>query len=262
MPRDANGNYSLPLPPVTAGATITSVWGNTTTDDLAIAMTDSLSRTGDGGMLGPLGFADGTEALPGISFVNEPGSGLSRISTGILGMSVQGVAYVRYSANNQLEVFRDAAWQTVLSAKPIGALEFGYDPNGILFGTWEQLPEGTFILNTVAGADVAGGDNDAVVVDHLHSIAHDHPSTSTSSNGNHQHNLNIQSNESGTPSNVAGGSPRNDEGTDNNAVQTDGAHTHTLNLPNFVGNSGSAGVSGTDKNKPLYKGVEIWERTA
>ena len=61
--RDPSGNYSLPTGPnstgnpVHAGDTIFEVWANTTMNDLAAALTDSLSRSGKGGMNADLAMA-------------------------------------------------------------------------------------------------------------------------------------------------------------------------------------------------------------
>ena len=73
MARDANGVYTLPLPDVQANTTIQSVWANTTMDDIATALTDSLDRQGRGGMLAPFQFSDGAEAAPGAGHI-APGS--------------------------------------------------------------------------------------------------------------------------------------------------------------------------------------------
>lgn len=79
MPRDAGGNYTLPVGnPVVSGTIIESVWANTTMSDIAAALTNSLSRTGQGGMLVPFRNADGTVASPGVSWTNEPTSGWYR----------------------------------------------------------------------------------------------------------------------------------------------------------------------------------------
>src|SRR5215471_2318152 len=79
MPRDGSGNYTLPVEnPVVTHTDITTDWANTTMADIAAALTDSLSRHGNGGMLVPFRFADGTVAAPGITFANEPTSGLYR----------------------------------------------------------------------------------------------------------------------------------------------------------------------------------------
>ena len=76
MPRGNDGVYQLPAGnPVTSGTVIESEWANTTMDDIALALTESLDRYGRGGMEVPLQFADGTEGSPGITWLNEPSSG-------------------------------------------------------------------------------------------------------------------------------------------------------------------------------------------
>lgn len=82
MPRDATGNYTLPAGnPVITHEPIESAWANSTMPDIAAALTDSLSRNGNGGMLVPFKFADGVAAGPGMSWVNEPTSGWYRAAT-------------------------------------------------------------------------------------------------------------------------------------------------------------------------------------
>ena len=65
MARDGNGTYSLPLADVQSGTVIASAWANTTMDDIAVALTDSLDRRGRGGMLASLRFTDGSYDDPG-----------------------------------------------------------------------------------------------------------------------------------------------------------------------------------------------------
>jgi hypothetical protein len=89
MSRAAGGTYTLPGGnPTVTGTVISTTWANTTMSDIATALTDSLSRSGLGGMTSPLLGVDGTTALPGYSFTNEPSSGLYRIGAGSIGMSV------------------------------------------------------------------------------------------------------------------------------------------------------------------------------
>ena len=79
MSRDAGGNYTLPAGnPVAPNTVIESNWANPTMSDIAVALTDSLSRSGLGGMLVPFKNADGTIAAPGMSWANEPSSGWYR----------------------------------------------------------------------------------------------------------------------------------------------------------------------------------------
>jgi hypothetical protein len=89
MSRAAGGAYTLPAGnPVVTGTIISSTWGNTTLADIATALTDSLSRSGLGGMTAVLLGTDGAVGAPAYSFTNEPTSGLYRIGAGSIGMSV------------------------------------------------------------------------------------------------------------------------------------------------------------------------------
>jgi microcystin-dependent protein len=54
MPRNSQGLYTPPLPPVRAGEVIESAWANTTVDDIGVALTGSLPRNGTAPMLAPL----------------------------------------------------------------------------------------------------------------------------------------------------------------------------------------------------------------
>lgn len=83
MSRNSSGTYTLPAGnPVVTGTVITSTWGNTTLADIAAALTDSLSRTGQGGMQAPLALEDGTSALPALTWGTEQTSGLYRDAAG------------------------------------------------------------------------------------------------------------------------------------------------------------------------------------
>ncbi len=99
MPRNSGGDYSLPAGnPVVTGTAISSTWANTTLDDLADAMTDSLSRTGDGGMLAPLELDSGTVGAPGLAFSAETSLGLYRVGAARLGIAVGGSKIVEVDA--------------------------------------------------------------------------------------------------------------------------------------------------------------------
>lgn len=101
MPRNASGTYTLPSGnPVVAGTTIEASWANTTLSDVANELTNSLSRTGAGGMLAPFRLADGTVGAPGIAFLNETSSGLYRPSASNVSMSVSGVSAMTWSNAN------------------------------------------------------------------------------------------------------------------------------------------------------------------
>ncbi len=82
MPRDASGNYTLPAGnPVVTGTTVDASWANDTMDDIKTVLTDSLSRTGDGGMLVAFEFASGLVSAPGMAWTSEPTSGFYLAAT-------------------------------------------------------------------------------------------------------------------------------------------------------------------------------------
>jgi hypothetical protein len=91
MARNSGGTYSLTTgQPVSSGSVISSTTFNTLTGDLATEMTDSLSRSGKGGMLAALRGVDGTVSAPALSFTNETGSGWFRESAGVLKAAILG----------------------------------------------------------------------------------------------------------------------------------------------------------------------------
>jgi hypothetical protein len=101
MPRSATGIYTLPPPnPVVAFTTITSAWANTTLNDMAQALTDSLDRTGRGGMTVGFKIADGTAALPGLAFTNEPATGLFRSAPNVMSVAVNTAQTVDFNVTN------------------------------------------------------------------------------------------------------------------------------------------------------------------
>jgi hypothetical protein len=113
MPRNASGVYTLPAGnPVIPGTTIDAAWANDTLEDLANEVTNSLSRTGAGGMLAPFRIADGNITAPGISFLNETNTGLYRSGAGSAWMAVLGVNVAQFST----------VGLTIASAKALTAL--------------------------------------------------------------------------------------------------------------------------------------------
>ncbi len=112
MPRDAGGNYSLAAGnPVVAGTIIRPSWANPTMDDLAIAMTDSLSRSGKGGMLVPFLNVDGAVNLPGIAFTNEPSLGIFREGNNEMRAGVAATDSTRWIAGDfGFEIWSGTAW--------------------------------------------------------------------------------------------------------------------------------------------------------
>ena len=141
---------------------------------------------------------------------------------------------------------------------PVGALIFGWNPNGLLEGTWTQLPEGTFIMNTVGGSDPAGGSNNAVNIAHGHTLnnpSHNH----TASQPPHSHTQLGGRNADGVVVNrAATANPDNPT----NFTSEPATPAITVVQATTAVTANDAGVPGTNLNKPLYKGVAVWERTA
>lgn len=82
MPRNGSGSYSLPTGnPVVTGTTIEASWANNTLSDIGNELTNSLSRTGAGGMTGAFRAADGSSTLPGIAWGSETATGFYRAGT-------------------------------------------------------------------------------------------------------------------------------------------------------------------------------------
>jgi hypothetical protein len=99
MSRNSSGNYTLPSGnPVVGGTTISSTWANSTLGDLESAMTDSLSRSGKGGMQAPLKVSDGTVAAPGVTWDADPDCGLYRVGANSVGMSANSSQIQRWEA--------------------------------------------------------------------------------------------------------------------------------------------------------------------
>lgn len=89
--RGSSGTYALPSGnPVVAGTVISTTWANNTLGDISAELTDSLSRSGKGGMLAPLRGTDGTATAPALSFTGETGTGLYRIGAGTPAVAVLG----------------------------------------------------------------------------------------------------------------------------------------------------------------------------
>ncbi len=104
MSRNSSGTYTLPAGnPVVSGTVITSTWGNTTMNDIATALTDSLSRTGQGSMLAGLPLFAGTSGLPGLTWGAELTSGIYRAGAGDFRWVVSTVELLRYN-NNLLQL--------------------------------------------------------------------------------------------------------------------------------------------------------------
>ena len=89
--RNASGTMVKINGPYTAGTTISSSIINNRYADIESEITDSLSRSGKGGMTAAILGSDGTVVSPAYSWTSEPGTGLYRIGAGDVGFAVSGV---------------------------------------------------------------------------------------------------------------------------------------------------------------------------
>ena len=127
MPRDASGNYSLPTGnPVISGTIIEADWANTTLPDIGNEITQSLSRSGEGGMLAPLKHTDGSSTLPSITFLNEISSGLSLAGTNDVRMSIGTVDRMRWTAT-AVQLWNGVGWDDILVSGSIGTDDVSND---------------------------------------------------------------------------------------------------------------------------------------
>lgn len=99
MARSPTGTFTLVAGnPVITGTIITSDWANTTMPDIGAALTDSLSRTGQGGMLAPFRGVSGSATAPAHSFTDFPRSGMYAVNADEMRYAVNGVDRMRWQA--------------------------------------------------------------------------------------------------------------------------------------------------------------------
>lgn len=167
---------------------------------------------------------------------------------------------------------------------PVGSIYMSVrevSPQTFLGGSWRKI-EGKFLLSASSTfpAGTSGGNKDAVVVAHTHTLsgsavsngAHTHTVNGTAATGgSHSHNVgrdrdcasgsaNWSVHTAGV-SGAKGTSPTSTHDGHTHTVtgtaESNGAHTHTLS-----GTATSTGVSGTNANMPPYLSVHMWERIA
>jgi hypothetical protein len=97
MPRNVSGTYSLPLPPVVPNTVIQAAWANTTEDDIAQALTDSLDRNGRGGMTAAFRLINGSVLQPAFAFSSETGTGVYLETPGVMAVAVMGAKVASWS---------------------------------------------------------------------------------------------------------------------------------------------------------------------
>lgn len=97
--RSPSGTYSLPAGnPVVSGTTITSTWANTTMADIGAELTDSLNRSGKGGMLAPLRLPNGSSSAPALAWTSETNTGLYWAAAADIRMQVGSTQIQRWNS--------------------------------------------------------------------------------------------------------------------------------------------------------------------
>jgi len=125
IPRDSNGNYTLPAGnPVITGEVISTSWANPTMSDIGAELTNSLDRQGRGGMLAPFKFADGTLLAPSMTFTSEPTSGFYRSGASDVRIGIAGVGRMRWTSTG-VDVYDQVAG-TWLALTSTGGANFAF----------------------------------------------------------------------------------------------------------------------------------------
>ena len=118
MSRNGTGTYALPSGnPVAAGDVAEATWANSTMEDVQVALTDSLSRTGKGGMAASLKLQDGSVSNPALTFTNFVNTGMYAVSATDFRVTVSGVDRMRFRASGngaQLWNAATSSWNDLL----------------------------------------------------------------------------------------------------------------------------------------------------
>lgn len=89
---------------------IDTVWANPSFSDFEAEFSDSLSRSGKGGMTAALKLVAGTISAPAWSFSSETNTGVYRNAAGDIRFSVLGVDIARWSATYGFQMYVAASW--------------------------------------------------------------------------------------------------------------------------------------------------------
>jgi microcystin-dependent protein len=113
MPRNGSGTYTLPQAPFTPLTVISSSAVNSNFSDIATALTGSLPRDGQAGMLGQFQAASGSVGAPSITFNSDSTTGFS-YSSSTIPVSIAGVS---------VGSFASTGWTgSVIGAAPVGMI--------------------------------------------------------------------------------------------------------------------------------------------
>jgi hypothetical protein len=148
--RNSSGTYSRDRGPYVPGRVISSSDVNAEFSGIAQGLTDSLDRSGRGGMVAPLRVPDGSLPAPTLSFTNETGTGLRRAGAGDLRIGVLGADTLKVTASGA-DVVRGDLTLPAASAQSI--LKTG----GVLVVGTTDDQEVQFKRNGVIGMALSNG---------------------------------------------------------------------------------------------------------
>lgn len=152
MPRNSSGTYTLPEPAFTPNTPIVSAAVNSDFDDVASALTDSLSRSGDGGMQAALPLN-----IAGFFYQGDTDTGMSRPSANTQVITCGGVDVVEVTSTG-VEVLG-----TPLVPIPVGIIwPYGGTsaPSGFLLCYGQAVSRTTYAsLFAVIGTAYGAGDS-------------------------------------------------------------------------------------------------------
>jgi microcystin-dependent protein len=163
MPRDASGNYTLPLGNPVQGSTVIDVnWANPTMADIATQLNNVFTRDGLLGPLAPWKLTDGVAAAPSMTFNSELGMGLFRESQNVMGVAIGGSVVARFSTTGLGVEGAIGRNGTAIAEVPTGTiLDFAGPtaPSGYLLCNGQQVSRTTYAaLFAVIGGVWGGGD--------------------------------------------------------------------------------------------------------
>jgi hypothetical protein len=148
--------------------------------DIATALTDSLSRTGQGGMQVPFKNADGSVVAPGMSWTNESNTGFYRNGVSDMRVSVAGGDKMRWTST-ATQLWNGTAWSNVQTALDLAGYakkavdetitakwNFSYKqlPNGygVVFDGYTQFKDGAEFASYVEVANPVGFPTDFTLI--------------------------------------------------------------------------------------------------
>lgn len=161
MSRDSTGNYSSPSGDFVTATVIDSNVMNGKLQDLGTEITDSLSRSGKGGMLARMRGVNGTSNLPAYAFTDETTLGFWRAGAADLRVASNGTDIQKWSPTSvtayQAFSAQKGATVTTSTSNGAGTTSTGNGTGAGVVGTGGATGNGgTFTGGATSGAGASG----------------------------------------------------------------------------------------------------------